>query len=120
MKLNLRRAALTSSLAFACSASAAQYCVSNEAGLLSALNSAAASVEPDEIRFVQGGITISSDMAPNQINGALSLRGGYANGCAQRPNTGSKTVLKGSGRNFRLFLNDDNLLLSAWTSSDKA
>ena len=96
---------------FAGNACAAQYCVSSDTGLVSALGSAAASAEGDEIRFLQGDILINTDIAPNQINGSLSLRGGYLMGCSVRPNSASKTVLTGNGRNFSLFLNDDNLLL---------
>jgi hypothetical protein len=107
MKVSL----LCMTIAFATHASAAQYCVSSDTGLVSALSSAAASLEADEIRLVQGNISVNSDIAPNQINGALSLRGGYLSGCSTRPSSGSKTVLSGTARNFYLFLNDDNLLI---------
>jgi hypothetical protein len=93
------------------SANAAQYCVSSDTGLVSALNAAAASAEPDEIRLVQGNININTDIVPNQINGALSLRGGYLNGCTKRVSSASKTALVGTARSFHLFLNDDNLLI---------
>jgi hypothetical protein len=92
-------------------ATAAQYCVNNSAGLVSALTSAAASAEADEVRFTQGSITINTDIVPSQINGALSLRGGYLAGCAERASNASKTLLHGSGRKFHLFLNDHDLLL---------
>lgn len=90
---------------------AAQFCVAGATALHSALLTAAASPEDDEIRVRALTIAVTADLAtPNQVHGALSLRGGYDVGCAQRASN-AKSTLVSDLRRLQLFLDDHGLLI---------
>lgn len=83
---------------------AAQFCVSSDTGLYSALLTASASVDDDEIRLVKGSFNVNFDFGSSgKITGDLALRGGYEEGCATRLSAAAMTRLKAQGQGFRLF-----------------
>ncbi len=83
---------------------AAQFCVSSDTGLYSALLTASASTEDDEIRLVKGSFNVNFDFGSSgKITGDLALRGGYDAGCATRSTAAAMTRLNAQGQGFRLF-----------------
>ena len=102
---------LTLSLALASAASvftssashAAQYCINSETAFFSALSTSAISVEDDEIRLVKGLLNINFNInSPQNINGDLSLRGGYDAGCSTRADLQAMTQIKAQDNSIEL------------------
>ena len=73
---------------------AAFYCVDTAAEFTNALEAAAASDESDVIRLETGTITLA-DRVNVTVRGNLSIRGGYAAGCASFSSTSSRSTIVG-------------------------
>ena len=97
----MRSYLLLSLLPFAAASQAAQYCVSSDADLRTAVIAAAQSPEADQIRFVRSTIALNGDVDPGiKVEGNVQLRGGYASGCASRAS--EKHVTRINGNDYRI------------------
>ena len=76
-------------------AKAETFCVQTSSALQSALNTAANNGEADEIQIVQGTYT-SNFTYEAQEEYKLTVKGGYASGCASRVVNASNTILDGN------------------------
>jgi hypothetical protein len=93
-------------LPFVRSAGAATFCVSDAAGLHTALSQAAANGEDDLIKIQQGtyvGNFVYASYEPN----SLTLEGGYTAACASRTIDPANTVLDGNGTGNVLVISTD-------------
>lgn len=104
MKLLKLSLALAASVFTSSASHAAQYCITAETALVSALTIATSSAEDDEIRFVKGllNINVNLDAMP-KILGSLALRGGYDAGCTSRSDSQAMTQIKSQNNRIRLF-----------------
>jgi hypothetical protein len=85
-------------------AHSAQYCITSETALYSALMNSAISPEADDIRLVKGLININVNLDTTQkINGDLALRGGYDAGCTTRADVAAMTKVMSQNNRIRLF-----------------
>jgi hypothetical protein len=89
-------------------ADAAVVCVDNDEALRDALLTAAINGEDDEIRIEQG-LYAGPFLYDSAEPGALSLRGGYSNGCENRLLDATNTILTG---------NSSNQVLTVWALPD--
>jgi len=88
---------------------AADVCVSDAAGLNTALTNAAGNTQHDTIKVVQGTYTRTGNFTYNSSQGYnIALRGGYLAGCASRVINPANTVLDGGGTGKVLNLSDSN------------
>lgn len=91
---------------------AADFCVSNSAGLSAAINIADNNGQSDTLRLVQGQYVGNFNYDANQAEtGGLVLEGGYTDGCLDRVVDPANTILAGSGgRTLRLQGRDNSSL----------
>ena len=88
-------------------ASAADFCVADATALQAALNAAAANVQADTVKIVQGTYT-GPFVYTSSERYALSVLGGYAAGCASRTLDAANTTLQGDGADRVLGLTATN------------
>ena len=94
------------------------FCVDTTMGLQTALTTAAANAQDDEVRIVQGTYVGNFDYASTQAN-KLRVLGGYTAGCAGRTLDPVNTLLDGHQTNIVLVLSAPdvaaNLLIEGLT-----
>jgi predicted outer membrane repeat protein len=93
-------------LVIVCPAQAAEFCVSDAAGLQAALTQAASNDEDDTIRIQQGTYVGNFVYASYEAN-ALTIEGGYTSGCASRTIDPANTVLDGNQTGNVLVISTD-------------
>ncbi len=95
-------------------ARAATYCVGTSGDLVAAISEAAASSADDVIKLRLGTYSIAGAI-DREIHGALTFSGGWSSTCQVRSESTPSTITGDGVSNFRLMMDDNDLLLLGLT-----